>query len=1626
MTKNGSAFLARKLTVFVLLCIGLSGARASKEPWEEYEKIAGRAQEVEALSAGLLGDSINLQNGALSFGVTDVSLRGNNALRVEFARKFTTKTRSGFGRGNPGSGPNLLDAAMGDWEIDLPNINGVFALSPGWINSAPGQSAKRCSVARAIDARPPSVTVGYQIFQGREIWQGTRINLPGRGDHALLVRTQTLPQPAGETAYWITSDWTSVSCLASIANGSGEGFLATDAEGNKYRFDWMAVSYEQELSKANPKKGVDPSYYFLSRGVHALYATRVEDRFGNWVSYSYSNAASAPVKLDRIESSDGRVITLGYTGGRLSTVSAHGRTWNYGYNTAGALSSVKLPDGSAWAIDLPDFQNLLIKYPLVNGNPNEGDPWRSCTDPGDLVTQAYVGTVKHPAGATGTFTVGTQRFYKDGLDEETNCIKNDPNTTNDDVAIYPMAWDSYSVTSKKLSGPGLADATWAYTYLGGRATQVNSPDGYAKYTYGNVFHDNEGKLLKIERGKSASQILDVQDLSYELAQSGQSFPTPIGESGHDRAPSWGEQYLRPELSKAVTVQGETFTRTNTAFTQFAQPKAVKRSSTLGYERVESIVYNDNLTKWVLGQVESVTCTSSKQAGCPAPSGQVISSATYDPTTATELTSSSFGKLKRTLTYNTNGTVATVKDGRGNITTLSSWKRGIPQLVQFPATPESPSGATVSAVVNDSGWVSSATNEAHSKTCYDYDGMGRVKTITYPSETTADLCDTSAYLATTQVFEPVASTEYDIPAGHWRLTRSTGNARKITYFDGRWRPVVQREYDTANEAATQRIQRFGHDHEGRKIFASQIGAADNKTYGRKFEYDALGRLVKEAEITSAKTDGWVTTTAYLDGFVKSVTNPRNYVTTLSFMALDEPNEEWPVSFDHQSTMRTEVVRNAFGNPTTLTRRNDTDTLHVDRTYAYNSAQELCRRVEPESGATLFGYDASGNLAWSAAGLPAATACEADGTTPAVAARKAARGYDARNRNTSLSFPDGLGNTTTTYTPDNLVDTLTANNAGPWLATTSHTYNKRRLLKQEKLTTPDQPTGWPIDYAYNTYGARASQTWQGLTVSYLPNALGQPTQVGDFATVVKYHPHGAVASFTYGNGVKHTMTPDDRQLPGRSQDVLDTSALLDLSYKFDGNGNVSTITDAVTGGYHSRTNTYDAHDRLWTSVSNVFGTATYTYNDLDQITRVVVGASAQHAARDHYYCYETATRRLTWVRQTSCADTSPLVNSLSYDVQGNLGSKDAATYSFDFGNRMLWSSTGGVQTAYAYDGHGRRVKDSVGSIGRQSQYDAEGKLAYVLDQRAGKGRQHVYLGDDLVAIRDVTISTGVAARRYQHSDALGSPLVVTDGSGAVVEQTRYEPYGQQVNRPMTDGIGFTGHMTDASSGLVYAQQRYYDPSLGLFLSVDPVQADAKTAASFNRYVYGNNNPVKFKDPDGRESVGEFIDRKATEAASAGNRGTTYGWAFARVAWGGFGAEGVSQIANKGIGNASAGDKVSAVLELAAVVPGGKLLGGAGSAAKGVGAIKDGAKLSTGVALDAAVEHLGPGYKEIAPGVFKSADGTRMVRMTNSDLARTSNHAGAPHMNFEAGQTVTKPNGKEQFISKENKHIFLPEEQ
>ncbi len=57
-----------------------------------------------------------------------------------------------------------------------------------------------------------------------------------------------------------------------------------------------------------------------------------------------------------------------------------------------------------------------------------------------------------------------------------------------------------------------------------------------------------------------------------------------------------------------------------------------------------------------------------------------------------------------------------------------------------------------------------------------------------------------------------------------------------------------------------------------------------------------------------------------------------------------------------------------------------------------------------------------------------------------------------------------------------------------------------------------------------------------------------------------------------------------------------------------------------------------------------------------------------------------------------------------------------------------------------------------------------------------------------------------------------------------------------------------------------------------------------------------------------------------------------------------------------------------------------------------------MDAGTALRSAEKWLGNGYKEIAPGVFRSSDGLRQFRMTTADLLPTHCRIGS-HVHFEA---------------------------
>jgi len=118
-------------------------------------------------------------------------------------------------------------------------------------------------------------------------------------------------------------------------------------------------------------------------------------------------------------------------------------------------------------------------------------------------------------------------------------------------------------------------------------------------------------------------------------------------------------------------------------------------------------------------------------------------------------------------------------------------------------------------------------------------------------------------------------------------------------------------------------------------------------------------------------------------------------------------------------------------------------------------------------------------------------------------------------------------------------------------------------------------------------------------------------------------------------------------------------------------------------------------------------------------------------------------------------------------------------------------------------------------------------------------------------------------YYYTDQQGTPIVTTDASGTVISTADYRPYGSKVLGVVQDGPGYTNHVADQDSGLVYMQARYYSADAGRFLSSDPPGISAGDLFSFNRYVYTYNNPINHIDPDGRCPVCAVVGAVAVGA-------------------------------------------------------------------------------------------------------------------------------------------------------------------
>jgi hypothetical protein len=168
-------------------------------------------------------------------------------------------------------------------------------------------------------------------------------------------------------------------------------------------------------------------------------------------------------------------------------------------------------------------------------------------------------------------------------------------------ALYPKLWIGYALTTKTVTGPGLATLLWKYSYSPHFAswaedcgtctttvwTDVENPlHEHTRSYFSNKWDQLENKLVK-EEVFSPQGGLPISSVTYTYATASSAgsnpYPWPLRLSTFSGYNVNEEANIRwtPVKTRVTSQKGESFTYSVSAYDAWARPKTVVKSSTVG-------------------------------------------------------------------------------------------------------------------------------------------------------------------------------------------------------------------------------------------------------------------------------------------------------------------------------------------------------------------------------------------------------------------------------------------------------------------------------------------------------------------------------------------------------------------------------------------------------------------------------------------------------------------------------------------------------------------------------------------------------------------------------------------------------------------------------------------------------------------------------------------------------------------------------------------------------------------------------------------------------------------------------------------------------------------------------------
>ena len=212
---------------------------------------------------------------------------------------------------------------------------------------------------------------------------------------------------------------------------------------------------------------------------------------------------------------------------------------------------------------------------------------------------------------------------------------------------------------------------------------------------------------------------------------------------------------------------------------------------------------------------------------------------------------------------------------------------------------------------------------------------------------------------------------------------------------------------------------------------------------------------------------------------------------------------------------------------------------------------------------------------------------------------------------------------------------------------------------------------------------------------------------------------------------------------------------------------------------------------------------------------------------------------------------------YDLNGNMTQRiegsDTYTFTYDTENRLVTGAKNGVTLAsYTYDGDGKRVKAQEGGfttyyIGDYYEW-REGPTTTAV--------KYYYAAGQRIAMRKAGTLTWLLG------DHLGSTTITANENGTLASEQTYTAWGQTRSGSVTTDRQYTGQISESQLGIYFYNARFYDSTLGRFISPDTLIPNAGKPADWDRYTYASNSPIVYSDPNGhcynRDSNGNLTAR------------------------------------------------------------------------------------------------------------------------------------------------------------------------